>query len=79
MDEILRNLSAGARVLDLGCRDGSFPHTKGQFMGRFAIDRHRGGINVGFADAHTAKVPVKKLWTLNWHRDFEPNYNVKLP
>ncbi|MBI2948042.1 MAG: prepilin-type N-terminal cleavage/methylation domain-containing protein [Verrucomicrobia bacterium] len=62
-----------------GYGGGSFPHAKGQFMGRFAIDRHRGGINVGFVDGHAARVPVKGLWTLNWHKDFEPNGNVKLP
>jgi hypothetical protein len=49
------------------------------FMGRFAIDRHRGGIIIGFSDAHAAKVSVKGLWTVNWHQGFQPNYNVKLP
>jgi len=62
-----------------GYGGGSFPHARGQFMGRFAIDRHRGGINVGFVDGHSLKVRVKALWTLNWHRGFEPNYSVKLP
>ena len=62
-----------------GYGNGDFPHAQGMFMGRFAIDRHRGGINVGFVDGHTAKVTAKALWTLDWHRDFEPNYSVKLP
>jgi prepilin-type processing-associated H-X9-DG protein len=62
-----------------GYGGGSFPHVRGQFMARFAIDRHRGGMNVGFVDGHATKVPLKALWTLNWHRDFEPNYSVKLP
>ena len=62
-----------------GYGGGDFPHARGQFMGRFAIDRHRGGINVGFVDGHAAKVPVKGLWMLNWHRDFAPNPSVKLP
>lgn len=62
-----------------GYGGGNFPHSRGQFMGRFAIDRHRGGINVGFVDGHANKVTVKGLWTLNWHKDFEPNHSVKLP
>jgi prepilin-type N-terminal cleavage/methylation domain-containing protein/prepilin-type processing-associated H-X9-DG protein len=62
-----------------GYGGGSFPHAKGQFMGRFAIRRHRDGINVGFVDGHSARVPAKGLWTLNWHQGFQPNYNVKLP
>ena len=62
-----------------GYGGGSFPHAKGQFMGRFAIDRHRGGVNVGFVGGHAAKVSVKGLWSLNWHRDFEPNASVKVP
>ena len=62
-----------------GYGGGSFPHAKGQFMGRFAINRHSGGIDIGFVDGHAAKVPVKGLWTTEWHRDFQPNYSVKLP
>jgi prepilin-type N-terminal cleavage/methylation domain-containing protein/prepilin-type processing-associated H-X9-DG protein len=62
-----------------GYGGGNFPHARGQFMGRFAIDRHNGGINAGFTDGHAAKVSVKGLWTLDWHRDFQPNYAVKLP
>jgi len=62
-----------------GYGDGSFPHNKGQFMGRFAIDRHRGGINIGFVDGHVSRVSVKGLWLVNWHKDFQPNPNVKVP
>jgi prepilin-type processing-associated H-X9-DG protein len=62
-----------------GYGGGSFPHAKGQFMARFAINRHNGGINVGFVDSHAARVTVKGLWTVNWHNGFQPNYNVKLP
>jgi prepilin-type processing-associated H-X9-DG protein len=60
-------------------RWGSFPHARGQFMGRFAIDRHNGGINIGYVDGHAARVTVKGLWAANWCKDFVPNYNVKLP
>jgi len=66
-------------LLGRGYAGGGFPHAKGMFMGRFAINRHRSGINVGFVDGHCARVPVKSLWTLNWHQGFQPNYNVKLP
>ena len=66
-------------LLGGGYGGGSFPHARGMFMGRFAINRHRGGINVGFVDGHCARMPVKALWTLNWHQGFQPNYSVKLP
>jgi len=62
-----------------GYGGGSFPHAKGQFMGRFAIIRHAGGINVAYAGGHVAKVRLKGLWSLNWHRDSAPNPNVKAP
>ena len=26
------------------------------------------GINVGFADGHVERIPLEKLWTLNWHK-----------
>lgn len=62
-----------------GYGGGSFPHSVGMFMGRFAINRHSGGINIGYVDGHAAKVSAKGLWAVNWHRDFKPNSNVKLP
>jgi prepilin-type processing-associated H-X9-DG protein len=49
---------------------GIFHTAEECFMGRFAIDRHRGGINVGFVDGHSAKVKVKGLWTLDWASGF---------
>ena len=62
-----------------GYGSGSFPHSPGKFMARFAIDRHGGGINVGFVDGHATRVTVKGLWALDWHKDSVPNYTVKLP
>ena len=62
-----------------GYGGSGFAHTRGQFMGRFALNRHSGGINICFTDGHAAKVNVKSLWSVNWHRDFEPNLNVKWP
>lgn len=48
-------------------------------MPRFCLDRHRMSINVGFADGHNEKVPLKKLWTLQWHKGFAPNNDIVLP
>ena len=62
-----------------GYGGGNFPHSRGQFMGRFAIDRHAGGINLGFADGHASRVRVKELWAVEWHKDLVPNHNVKIP
>jgi prepilin-type processing-associated H-X9-DG protein len=62
-----------------GYGGGSFPHARGQFMGRFAINRHNGGIILGYVDGHAQKVLVRGLWTVNWHNNFQPNYSVKLP
>lgn len=35
------------------------------------INRHDGGINGLFVDSHVAKISLKELWTLKWHRDFD--------
>ncbi len=40
-------------------------------MGRFAINRHRGGVFSLFADLTVDHVTVKELWGLRWHRDFD--------
>ena len=39
----------------------------GHEMKHFAFDRHSGGSNALFIDGSARKVPVKKLWDLNWH------------
>jgi len=30
-----------------------------------------GAVNVAFADGHVESVPLEKLWTLKWHRDWQ--------
>jgi prepilin-type N-terminal cleavage/methylation domain-containing protein/prepilin-type processing-associated H-X9-DG protein len=37
------------------------------------IDRHGGGINSVFLDNSVGKVPLKALWKLKWHRNFDIN------
>ena len=39
------------------------------------IDRHSGGINSVFLDGSVGKIPLRALWKLKWHR----NYNVSGP
>jgi SAM-dependent methyltransferase len=46
MDEILRNLPTGARVLDLGCRDGSFPRSAYPRLRVTALDLEPGAAQV---------------------------------
>ena len=48
-------------------------------MGRFCIDRHNKAINIGFTDTHAERVQLEELWTLKWHRRFQPNYDVSIP
>jgi hypothetical protein len=57
----------------------NYPHGEGYFMGRFCVDRHKMAINVGFVDTHVDRVPLEKLWTLQWHHNFEPNHDVTMP
>lgn len=45
---------------------------------RFVINRHDKKVNVSFVDGHTEGVQLEKLWTLNWHRNWRSNYNIKL-
>jgi prepilin-type N-terminal cleavage/methylation domain-containing protein len=39
-------------------------------MTRFCIDRHRGEINVVFADYSVRPVRLKGLWDLHWHKSY---------
>lgn len=57
---------------------GSSLHAGGRFMGRFVINRHSKAINLGFADAHAERVPLEKLWTLKWHKNFASNHDIEI-
>ena len=53
-------------------------HSDGLFMGRFCINRHKKAINIGFTDTSVERVYLEDLWTLKWHRRFEPNPDVSI-
>ncbi len=42
-------------------------------MQYFCMDRHEGFINGVFMDGSARSVGLKQLWTLKWHRLFDPN------
>ena len=52
-------------------QDGEFLWAYGGGMRRACTDRHHGGVHVLFMDWSIAKVPIKELWTLKWHRTFD--------
>ncbi|MES1257335.1 MAG: class I SAM-dependent methyltransferase [Acidobacteriota bacterium] len=55
MDEILRNLPAGARVLDLGCRSGSF--SRDRYPGVNVVGLDRDPLSVPGVRADAAALP----------------------
>lgn len=42
-------------------------------MGRSCINRHDGAVNCLFVDGSVQKVGLKELWTLKWHKGFNPS------
>lgn len=46
-------------------------HAQGYFMGRFCGDRHQMAVNVGFLDGRADRIPLRELWQLKWHKNFE--------
>lgn len=46
-------------------------------MGCFCLDRHGMAINMGFVGGHVDKVKLADLWTLPWHKAFEPRYDME--
>ena len=50
---------------------GADPHLSS--MQYFCIDRHDQFINGAFMDGTVRKTGLKQLWTLKWHRYFDPN------
>jgi prepilin-type N-terminal cleavage/methylation domain-containing protein/prepilin-type processing-associated H-X9-DG protein len=52
------------------------PRTKNSHehgMGRFCMDRHQGSVNGTFMDGSARRIPLKGLWGLRWHREFDIN------
>ena len=76
----------GAPNYDDGTESKAFraPEHNGEWLGyeydmmHFAMDRHRGGVNVSFMDGHVEKVKVKKLWDLKWHKEYDTNIRSTL-
>ena len=57
----------------------AFPHSMGYFMGRFCVNRHDHRINMSFADGHCEPIRLEQLWTLRWHKENKPNYDINIP
>ena len=51
----------------------------GEQMKHFAMDRHNGGILGVFMDHSVRHVPIKKLWKLKWHRNYDQAYKPAWP
>jgi len=43
------------------------------------IDRHGGGVNMVFLDGTAAKVSLRALWRLKWHKNFNTNNKMTEP
>ena len=48
-------------------------------IGRFCIDRHSGSVNGCFMDGSARAVPLENLWTLKWHKKYQPKYDAVVP
>ncbi len=48
-------------------------------MARFCMKRHARAINLLFADGSVRKVRLPDLWSLKWHREFRPAFDVEIP
>ena len=46
-------------------------------MSRFAVKRHRSGVNAVFLDMSASEVYIKDLWGLKWHKEFSTGNNMR--
>ena len=51
----------------------------GKEMMHFAFDRHNGGIQSVCLDHSVRHVPIKRLWRLKWHREFDTGVKINWP
>ena len=45
----------------------------------WASSRHKRNCNLAFADGSAKAVAIENLWSLNWHRNWQPTETVALP
>ena len=50
-----------------------------QDMMHFALWRHGKGVNLCFFDGSVRKLRARKLWSLRWHRTFDPTHAEGTP
>ena len=61
---------------------GNLPGTPNRHMSRVCIARHGNAVNVSFLDGHAETIPLTKLWSLQWHKNWGsevPNFNGQPP
>ncbi len=51
---------------------------RGTGVGRVCINRHSMAVNVGFVGGHVERIPLSKLWNLQWNKSFKKIQNVSL-
>lgn len=77
-DRPARNLYTGDNFAQPGMSRIAIPRHGGRPKSEAAISnwpsavRLPGAVNVAFADSHAELVPLEKLWSLTWHKEFTP-------
>jgi prepilin-type processing-associated H-X9-DG protein len=67
-----RRWAAAPRATDRAPRwDGDGGEVTSEEMSRVCIDRHDGAINVLYMDWSVRRAPLKTLWNIKWHRNWD--------
>ena len=45
----------------------------------FASSRHKSKCNLAYADGSAGLTPIENLWSLNWHKEWQPRETVVMP
>lgn len=77
LDRPARNLFTGDNFSAPGMarvaipRHGGRPKSESAISSWPSIERLPGAVNVTFADSHAELVPLERLWSLTWHKQFK--------
>lgn len=52
--------------------DGKDPFVGEDQLGRYCLDRHDMKVNMAFVGGNVEAVPLEKLWSFRWHKNFAP-------